>query len=358
VKQVIIEISEVKVTPGRREVQEKHVRELADSISSVGLLNPITVDREHTLIAGLHRLEAVRLLGWTEIECTVSTLEGLQAEIAEIDENLIRCKLDVVDESEQLARRKEIYEALYPETRRGAKNQYTKDGDLLTDTGTVSKKSFVDDTAETLGISPRTVSRKIQLAKNLSPDAKDIVKKNGIGVKNALKISRLEAEQQAEAARQLASGAIRSMDEYQSASAEPEEPPQLKPDPEPVPEPGPPPQDTVPEAEALPPPQGNNQEEASTTAPPPKRFLTFEDNVADLKDPNKDCSCTPDAFLAEISAYIRKFNHGIEWYTSPSYSAVFPGLSQTQLEYLRELMDTVHDVLKGIIKQIERSAKR
>jgi len=55
VKQVIIEISEVKVMPGRRAAKEKHVRELADSISSVGLLNPITVDRSYTLIAGLHR---------------------------------------------------------------------------------------------------------------------------------------------------------------------------------------------------------------------------------------------------------------------------------------------------------------
>jgi len=41
--------------------------EKIQSISEIGLLNPITVDREHTLIAGLHRLKATKQLGRTEI---------------------------------------------------------------------------------------------------------------------------------------------------------------------------------------------------------------------------------------------------------------------------------------------------
>ncbi len=333
---MIIEIGEVKVTPGRREAKEKHVHELADSISSVGLLNPITVDRSYTLIAGLHRLEAVKLLGWTEIECTVSTLEGLQAELAEIDENLIRHELNYLDEGEQLTRRKEIYEMLHPETRQGMRNGQTS----KTAPGAVLEtKPFAVDTAEKTGQSPRTIRAKIQVANHLTPEAKEIVRNGEIGIKSALKISRLTPEQQEDAASQLAAKAIHSMDEYRPASSEPEGPAQ------PTPEPDPAQQGTGQQAGAL------------STAPSPKRFLTFEDNVADLKDPNKDCSCTPDAFLAEISAYIRKFNHGIEWYTSPSYSAVFPGLSQAQVKYLRELIDTVHETLKNVIKQIEGSIK-
>ena len=56
-----IPISEIKVNPGRRNAAPADVRELADSIAEIGLLNPITVDRGHTLIAGLHRLEAATL---------------------------------------------------------------------------------------------------------------------------------------------------------------------------------------------------------------------------------------------------------------------------------------------------------
>ena len=86
-----IAINEIKIGVGRRDASLKGIDELVRSISEVGLLNPITVDPDHTLIAGLHRLEAAKRLGWTEIECTVCGLE----------------------------RRKEIYESLHPETKAG-----------------------------------------------------------------------------------------------------------------------------------------------------------------------------------------------------------------------------------------------
>ena len=62
-----IKISEIKINPGRRDTQQRNVEELARSIAAVGLMNPITVTQDNTLIAGLHRLEAAKLLGWTEI---------------------------------------------------------------------------------------------------------------------------------------------------------------------------------------------------------------------------------------------------------------------------------------------------
>jgi ParB family chromosome partitioning protein len=113
---VRIQIDKIKVNPGRREALPEHIEELAKSIAEIGLLNPITVDHDFTLIAGLHRLEAVKGLGWTEIECTVSSLEGLQAELAEIDENFVRRGLPTIEFGELLLRRKEIYETLHPET--------------------------------------------------------------------------------------------------------------------------------------------------------------------------------------------------------------------------------------------------
>jgi ParB family chromosome partitioning protein len=116
---MLVPISEIKVNAGRREADPEGVQELVDSISKVGLLNPITIDREHTLIAGLYRLEAAKLLGWTEIECNVSSLEGLLAELAEVDENVVRKGLSAVEYSDLLLHRKEIYEALHPETRAG-----------------------------------------------------------------------------------------------------------------------------------------------------------------------------------------------------------------------------------------------
>ena len=55
-----IPIGEIKVNPGRREAAPADVRELANSIAEIGLLNPVTVSQSRTLIAGFHRLEAAK----------------------------------------------------------------------------------------------------------------------------------------------------------------------------------------------------------------------------------------------------------------------------------------------------------
>lgn len=108
-----------RIKVGRRELNADYVRELAASIKELGLLNPLTVDKENVLIAGLHRLEAVKLLEWPEVECTVSSLEGLRAELAEIDKNIVRNDFSAIEYGEMLLRRKEIYETLHPETKKG-----------------------------------------------------------------------------------------------------------------------------------------------------------------------------------------------------------------------------------------------
>jgi len=64
------------------------LRTLVESIDDVGLLHPVVVTPEGRLIAGQRRLEACRLLGWTEIPVTVVDL--LQAARGEAHENFIR----------------------------------------------------------------------------------------------------------------------------------------------------------------------------------------------------------------------------------------------------------------------------
>ncbi len=194
-----VKISNIIINPGRRDTQQRNVEELARSIAAVGLMNPITVTQDNTLIAGLHRLEAVKLLGWTEIECTVSDADGLQAELAEIDENFVRAGLSHRELGDLLLRRKELYEAIHPETRQGQRNGQTAKNDKLT---VLAAKPFSEDTADKLGISKRTVERLVQTAANLTPEAKKTIRDAGdkITKGDALKISRLPPDQQAEAA--------------------------------------------------------------------------------------------------------------------------------------------------------------
>lgn len=326
-----IPLDEIKVRDGRRELNVDHAYEISESIREVGLLNSITVDKEHFLIAGLHRLEAVKLLGWSTVECNVCSLEGLKSELAEIDENFVRNDLSTLEYGEMLLRRKEIYEALHPEVKHGGdrKSEEIKSAKCTVD----SAKSFIEDTAEKLGVHPCTVTRQIQTAKNLTPETKEIIKTSDakLSKKAALQLSRLEPEQQQEAAALLAAKEIKSVDEYRSTKAPP------------VPK-SPPPIEIEPEDEPA--------EDISSL--PVKSFTDFRHSVADLKNPDKDCSCTPDMFLAEFSASIQKFGREIQWYSTPRYTEVFPQLSAEQLSNLRQLVNTIPSAVTDFIKQIER----
>lgn len=209
-----IAIKKIKVPPGRRKVEPEAVEKLAGSLDAVGMANPITVDAAYRLVAGLHRLEAAKLLGWTEVECSVLELDPVQAKIMEIDENLFRTSPSDLELGQLLARRKKLYEELHPEKRHGGdrrsaavKPPNCRDGQV---------KSFAEDTAELLGISPRTVERRVQIAERLTDETRDILKgiEGGVTQQTLEKLSRLPPGQQEEAAGLLAERKIKTIDQY------------------------------------------------------------------------------------------------------------------------------------------------
>ena len=332
-------ISDISVNPGRREARLDHIKELAQSIANVGLINPITVDKAHSLIAGLHRLEAAKLLGWTEIECTVSSWEGLQAELAESDENFVRNDLSPVEYGDLLLRRKEIYEALHPETKNGGdkKSQEIRTRKARSD----SFDPFVADTAKKLGISRRTVEERIQTAKNLTPEVKEIIKGMDAPIpkKTALKISRLNPEQQKEVAGLLASKENKYIKDYHPGQQEvPTE------------------QD---EADVV--LQATPSMEPVTHTSPAGEVIRgtplFREIVSDLKNADKDFSCTPDSFLSEIAAFVQNFKKELNWYNMPYYEAVYPVLTSDQMQDFRRQMDAICTAVQNLIHHVEANVK-
>src|SRR5262245_3297339 len=110
---------------------DRDLTALTESMSAVGLLYPIHVRWEgghYKLISGYHRLKAAKQLKWDAIPAYIFTGDALEAELIEIDENLIRKELTAAERSQHLARRKEIYEAAHPETKHGGdrKSQQVK----------------------------------------------------------------------------------------------------------------------------------------------------------------------------------------------------------------------------------------
>ena len=203
-QQVSVQISEIKISPKRRKANAAVVKSLSESIAEVGLLSPIVLDTGYALVSGLHRIEAFKLLGKTEITAFVRSFDKLQAELAEIDENFVRSPLDEMERNEILLRRKEIYEALHPETKNGGDRKsavWAQTIDAL-EASQQRVKPFTSDSAAKLTISRSTVERRIRIAKNLTPEAKEILRDIAceIPYKTALMISDLSPRKQRQAA--------------------------------------------------------------------------------------------------------------------------------------------------------------
>jgi ParB family chromosome partitioning protein len=119
-----IRVESILVDGRLRKLRESVVAELMESIRQVGLIHPILIRRPDNhlvphLVAGWHRLEAVRRLGWQEVPCCTLESDDAQAELNEIDENLARADLTPAERAAHVGRRKELYEAAHPETKTG-----------------------------------------------------------------------------------------------------------------------------------------------------------------------------------------------------------------------------------------------
>jgi N6-adenosine-specific RNA methylase IME4 len=197
-------LDQIIVQNGRRRVDPKKVQELSQSIAQVGLLNPITITQQGVLVAGRHRLEACRLLGWQDMPVTVVALDEMRAELAMLDENLFRNDGTVLERAEWLKRRKEIYEALHPETRRGCApgNQHTgkkRKSEII---------SFYQNSAIKMGVSPRTIQQEVQIATSLADDVREALRDTAVADRKTdlLKLARMDTERQREVATRIADG--------------------------------------------------------------------------------------------------------------------------------------------------------
>ncbi|MBB5218072.1 chromosome partitioning protein ParB [Treponema rectale] len=85
---MLIKISDVKVKKRvRKDLGD--LSSLKDSLRSFGLLNPITINSNHELIAGERRLEAAKAIGWESINAIViaSPIDKVHQLEMEIEEN-------------------------------------------------------------------------------------------------------------------------------------------------------------------------------------------------------------------------------------------------------------------------------
>jgi ParB family transcriptional regulator, chromosome partitioning protein len=153
----VVDIDPARITsraPRLRKERDDNVKELAASIEQHGQLQPIIVrpraDGDFGLVAGRHRLRAVRKLKLATIRAEIIEADDDQATLIEIDENLVRANLTPAERALHISKRKEIYEKLHPETKQGASGGKGSQNETL---------SFVKDSAEKTGRGKSTIAR-------------------------------------------------------------------------------------------------------------------------------------------------------------------------------------------------------
>ncbi|MDJ0674814.1 MAG: ParB N-terminal domain-containing protein [Calothrix sp. MO_167.B42] len=190
-----INIDKIYIGTNRRPIKEEKVKQLKESIKTNGLLNPIVIDSQLNLIAGLHRLTACKQLGLEEVECNIFDYQNdEQARLAEIDENLIRNELEALERAELWLERDRLLASMGLKAQPGD-NQYTQAGG---ETVSLPGKTNLDF-AQEIGYSKRTLQHGKQIAKDILPEVKDIIK--GTAIANSptklLKVARAGNQERA-----------------------------------------------------------------------------------------------------------------------------------------------------------------
>ncbi|SNS87378.1 Chromosome segregation protein Spo0J, contains ParB-like nuclease domain [[Luteovulum] sphaeroides subsp. megalophilum] len=168
-----VPVAEIETKGRLRPVSEAGVESLLASIRETGVMKDAIHIRKKKdglhLIAGGHRLEAARRLGWPDIEAKVWTdVTDDWARLMEIDDNLAGAEMNALDTAVFLAARKAVYERLHPETKQAT--GATLAAKRWNPADIVSVASFATATAEKFGLTDRHVRRMISAGSALGPD--------------------------------------------------------------------------------------------------------------------------------------------------------------------------------------------
>lgn len=176
-------LSEIRFSERQRKksMEDLDISELATSIETVGLLHPITIEDDGTLIVGFRRTMACMSLEWERIPARRRwNLDPVQRKIIELDENLQRLDLDWFEKSQAIAQIHDLYKELHP--------------------GWNMKKI-----GEMINVADATISRSVSLAEAAKEDPKLREHKSLVAALGAVKTKKQLEERRADIASRPAS---------------------------------------------------------------------------------------------------------------------------------------------------------
>lgn len=172
-----ISLSRIRPNPQqpRCSFDEEGLQELATSIRSFGILQPLTVRKvggDYQLIAGERRLRAARIAGIGQVPCLIAEVGEEDAGLLALIENLQRRDLDCFEEAEAIAK-------------------------LIRRYGLSQEQA-----AEKLGKSQSAIANKLRLLR-LNEAAQQTIREQGLTERHARALLRLTDEEEQQAALEM-----------------------------------------------------------------------------------------------------------------------------------------------------------
>ncbi|MGB9886497.1 MAG: ParB N-terminal domain-containing protein [Moorellales bacterium] len=166
---------------------EEEIRELAESISRHGVMDPIGVrqvgEGKYEVISGHSRLKAIASLGWKEAPCLVFQADDVEAELMLIDANLQSRNLSPMEIARAIRRKKELLGERRGRPEKGPHNEDKLSGKY----GEVFAGEF--------GMSRAQVERYDKL-NDLIPEFQELVDRGKLGPTAGEQLARLDPEVQ------------------------------------------------------------------------------------------------------------------------------------------------------------------
>lgn len=168
-------VADIELGDRLRPVSEAGVEVLMASIRDLEVMkDPIQVRKvphqggRLVLMAGAHRLEVAKRLGWETIPAACWKCSDDWARLMEIDDNAAQADLTALDTAIFLAERKVVYEKIHPETKAGAAGAAAR-------WNATDIVSFASVTAQKFGLSERHIQRLTKAGEALDADARKLL---------------------------------------------------------------------------------------------------------------------------------------------------------------------------------------
>nr|WP_321459051.1 ParB N-terminal domain-containing protein [uncultured Cohaesibacter sp.] len=204
-----LSISEIHVPERLRQVDEDHAVAIQASIVAHGQFNPITVritpngQRPYTLVAGAHRYRAIELLGNDQdIDALVVKADKNEAILLEIEENLFRNDLSVMDRAVFVENYRDAWEKVHGQI--NPKGGRPKNRDNLSQFSespvglleAEAEKGFSAACADRLGVSAKAIQRLNKISKNLPKSVRKAIAGTSIADNQSqlLKLAKMSPE--------------------------------------------------------------------------------------------------------------------------------------------------------------------